>query len=286
MAMAMAWARCGLPYMLACGALLLMLPAAMLLIPSVAALLAPPHATGPTYGHASSVCTLAPPGVSLGSGSIAMVVVRNGSAACCNACTLQSGCVAFSYEAFDHHCYLKSNKVVERCQHRGCISGTVHAGPPPPRPQPPPPASSLAGSVSINVSKGVIARFSPHFLGVNADWWLDGCGGEGSNWSDNASIALVDLSNSRLRSLARGLSGGTFRVGGTHGDSVIYGGSTAATACPAVRRRCYPICLTPARWEAIVDFANASGLKLAFGLNMACALHSTILIRAHFAGWG
>ena len=152
--------------------------------------------------------------------------------------------------------------------HAGCVSGTVAA------PPPGPPVAATAANLSINVTAPA-ARFSPHFLGVNADWWLDGCGGEGAKWSDNASIALVDLGIPRLKALARGLSGATFRVGGTHGDSVEYGVG-ANRSCHRVPKPCYPICLTPQRWEAIVNFALEAGLKLAFGLNMRATNLSNI----------
>jgi hypothetical protein len=229
-------------------------------------------AVGPAAGPAGS-CSVAPPGVLLGTGSLAMVHV-NSTAACCQACAGRAGCEAFSYEESDRKCFLKDNVAKGRCTHAGCISGTAASplppappGPGPPAPAPPArPAAGASGTLTINVS-APIAHFSPHFLGVNADWWLDGCGGEGVNWSDDASIALVNLSNSRLKVLAKGLCGGTLRVGGTHGDSVTYGVGSGGV-CPAPATRCYPICLTPERWKAIVGFAADAGLKLAFGLNM------------------
>ena len=60
-------------------------------------------------------------------------------------------------------------------------------------------------------------------------------GGEGKDWTLNASAATVDLSNPRLRTLAAGLAGATWRIGGTHCDSVTYvvGNTSAAAACKA-----------------------------------------------------
>ena len=77
---------------------------------------------------------------------------------------------------------------------------------------------------------------------------------------------LLDLRNPRLKTLAKGLSGGTFRVGGTHGDSVIYGVQAAGGgACPPRPNRCYPICLGAERWKAIVGFDRVgSGGEIIF----------------------
>ena len=75
-------------------------------------------------------------------------------------------------------------------------------------------SSTHGGTLNIEVSTQ-IAEVSPKFVGVNLDWWLPQCGGEGTVWG-NASALLLDLQNSRLRTLARGLSGGSLRVGGTH----------------------------------------------------------------------
>eukprot|EP01051_Picozoa_sp_SAG22_P006986 SAG22_NODE_477_length_9978_cov_2.807268_1_plen_113_part_00 len=68
---------------------------------------------------------------------------------------------------------------------------------------------------------------------------------------------------------------GSFRIGGTHGDSIVYtlpeGGGPAAAKCRAAGpkgQRCYPICLSMERWTEIVSFSKAAGLKLVFGLNM------------------
>ena len=231
---------------------------------------------GSTAMELRGSCNLAPAGVLLGTGSLAMVEA-NGSASCCQTCTAHASCVAFSYEPTDRKCYLKDNSAKKgKCKHAGCVSGTTSSAPPAPPAPPSPPArpSTVAATLTLN-GTSPIARFSPHFLGVNADWWLDGCGGEGDNWSDNASIALLDLGNPRLKALAKGLSGGTFRVGGTHGDSVTYGVGPNQL-CPSAPKRCYPICLTAERWKAIVGFASDAGLKLAFGLNMQATNLSNI----------
>jgi hypothetical protein len=61
-----------------------------------------------------------------------------------------------------------------------------------------------------------LSEVSSHFLGVNLDWWLLSCGGEGKNWGRNATAITLDLRNKNLRTLAKGLGGGTLRIGGTH----------------------------------------------------------------------
>jgi hypothetical protein len=155
-----------------------------------------------------------------------------------------------------------------------------------------------------------IGTVSPHFVGVNMDWWLPKCGGEGKvrltqslstsltllefciqlhdkaalrsyalivhtppqDWG-NASAAVVDLQNPNLLTLAKGLSGASLRIGGTHGDSIAYmvGNSAAAVKCggsPWTPARCYPICLPMHRFTDLVTFADAANLALVFGLNM------------------
>ena len=84
---------------------------------------------------------------------------------------------------------------------------------------------------------------------------------------------MLDLQNPKLRLLAASLAGGSWRIGGTHGDSIVYvlpeGGGPAAETCRTARApRCYPICLRMERWQEIVRFSQEAGLKLVFGLNM------------------
>ena len=247
-----------------------MLLFAVLLLCTAVAVISASATSGSLHAPRSTTgtCRLAPRGVLLGTGSLAMVPLVNSSASCCDACLAHAGCVAFGYEEDDHKCYLKDNTARGSCRRAGCVSGSVAGAP-----APAPPAVLMA-DLTINASAPT-ARFSPHFLGVNADWWLDGCGGEGVSWSNNASIALVNLGSPRLKALAKGLSGATFRVGGTHGDSVDYGVG-ANRSCPRLQRQCYPICLTAERWEEIVEFASDAGLKLAFGLNMRATNLSNI----------
>ena len=136
---------------------------------------------------------------------------------------------------------------------------------------------------TIDAGAAAASTISPHFLGVNADWWLAGCGGEGKNWAPNASVAVLDLQNPKLRLLAGALAGGSWRIGGTHGDDVVYtvpvGGGASAAKCRSqtAPNRCYPICLSMERWKAIVAFAADAGLKLVFGLNMRSADTTNLL---------
>ena len=50
-------------------------------------------------------------------------------------------------------------------------------------------------NLALYAMQASLSSIDKRFLGVNADWWLDGCGGEGKKWSSNASIALLDLQN-------------------------------------------------------------------------------------------
>ena len=134
--------------------------------------------------------------------------------------------------------------------------------------------------VAVRIDSAV-STVASNFVGVNADWWLNGCGGEGKQWSSNASVALVDLTNPNLKALAKGLAGATWRIGGTHQDSVIYqvGNSTQAEECRAHKHtHCYPICLTMQRWEDILAFGAEANLSVVFGVNFKLDSYPTNLL--------
>ena len=207
----------------------------------------------------------------LGTGSIAMVPRTASASLCCDACRAVAACEAWTLNPADGKCFLKDNIAANHTQ-AGRISGTSAPAPPSPPPPPSPPRTVHA---TVRAAEGAplpLATFGAEFLGVNADWWLDECGGEGAHWAPNASIARLDLENARLNTLAAGLGGGTLRVGGTHCDDVVYdvrGFNATALGCPkAAGQTCYPICLTEARFEAIAAFAARARLRLAFGLNL------------------
>jgi hypothetical protein len=83
-----------------------------------------------------SNCTLHPPGVGLGTGSLGIAHATT-IGACCTACTARSDCVAFTFE-IPGKCFLKGNDEPSHCSQKTCVSGT-NGRSPTPQPGPPPP---------------------------------------------------------------------------------------------------------------------------------------------------
>ena len=136
---------------------------------------------------------------------------------CCTLCQNNADCLAWTWHypnkygvgSGPYDCFLHGSTGSRKAM-KGVVSGTVqHHGPPapspptppsPPPPPPPPPPSPPSPpppsphTVNAVVNRTVIqSEVSPHFIGVNLDWWLDGCGGEGKDWSNNGSVLLLDL---------------------------------------------------------------------------------------------
>ena len=105
------------------------------------------------------------------------------------------------------------------------------------------------------------------FLSFNFDWNLNATGKQDA-WSDASFGWTLDLQNTRLRTLAKALSPANLRIGGSDADSAVYNEEfPGGIACPpeVIAKR---VCLTPARWDETIAFANATGLRIAFTLNM------------------
>jgi heparanase 1 len=80
----------------------------------------------------------------------------------------------------------------------------------------------------------------------------------------------MSLTEPNLLFLARSLSPAVLRIGGSQGDLVVY--ETPNSPCPPNTT----FCLTMARWAEINEFAAATDLHIAFGLNaMAGRLNKT-----------
>ena len=139
-------------------------------------------------------------------------------------------------------------------------------------------AAAVAATASVTASfgaqKGIAAPQTP---GVTMDFWLHNDTSNGAKWGNN-SILTADLNDVDLLAAASALEGGVLRVGGSPVDSVLYdvGGCTPGGGhgpspdyyCSQVKPYVYG-CLSPQRWEQIMDFADKTGLKLLMGIN-AC----------------
>lgn len=88
------------------------------------------------------------------------------------------------------------------------------------------------------------------------------CGSASIGWT-------LDLSSKRLRSLASALAPAYLRVGGSNADLAVYGAGflDGGETCPpdVLAKRA---CLSPARWDELLDFVRATGLSLVFTLNI------------------
>ena len=99
-------------------------------------------------------------------------------------------------------------------------------------------------------------------VSFNLDWHP---GREGPTWGANASIVTIPLDNPRLRRLARAMAPAYLRVGGSEGDVAVYDIPPGTCAKSGVDPA---FCLTAERWTEVTEFAAATGLKVAFGLNI------------------
>ena len=123
-------------------------------------------------------------------------------------------------------------------------------------------AASLGDPVVVDVAVGRDSRMaSPELLSFTMDWFLANttCHGGGKCWA-NASLLTADFADPRLRSAAAHLSPAFLRLGGSAQDRASY--KLDGSTCPPEE-----FCLDRARWDAILDFGVATGLRLVFGLN-------------------
>ena len=139
---------------------------------------------------------------------------------------------------------------------------------------PPPPYNNLNVSFSIGAPAGV--PLHPLAPAVALDFWLSNDPRFGEKWG-NSSILTIDLASAALRTYSSALAPAVLRLGGSPEDSIVFdadgtcapGGGAGPFApyyCSQVSPYVYG-CLTPARWEAILEFADAVGFKIAYGLN-------------------
>lgn len=138
---------------------------------------------------------------------------------------------------------------------------------------------------SIQVHDEILAKTSDTFkmTGVNFDFWPS----SKSKW-DKSGALVIDLNNTRLRTLAKALSGSLLRMGGSPVDMLLYDTYPGACSeynlnktqkhgpgyyCP-IWDQVKGQCLTMRRWKELNQFAAEAGLKIAFDLNACWGRHS------------
>eukprot|EP00117_Sycon_ciliatum_P043851 scpid77212/ scgid31700/ Heparanase-like protein 3 len=115
------------------------------------------------------------------------------------------------------------------------------------------------------------AAVALEFRSFTADWWRHNDPRNGDRWQW-AGMMTLDVKNTTLRNLAKGLVPAIWRIGGSPEDDVVYvvGNPPECNSSEVINKSVNypgPICLTMERWAEILDFVNYTGLRLAFGLN-------------------
>ena len=126
-------------------------------------------------------------------------------------------------------------------------------------------------AASVFADRGAVRRVPTavvpeSFLSFNFDWNLNRT--KNDAWTDASFGWTLDLQNPRLRALAKALSPANLRIGGSDADAAVYNQEfPGGIECPPDVLK-GKVCLTPARWDETIAFADATGLRIAFTLNM------------------
>ena len=199
----------------------------------VAVELAPPPAP--------SACGVLRHGVLFGSQHAFYHEKTQTAGACCDLCVSTQKCVAFNWEGDeDGTCYLQADADNVRPSHKNnTISGST---------LPPPPNVPTA---TVSVGDHVVHRTDPGFR----SWTIDA--------SPNRGWEQRNLSLPKLHYLAGASTPGYMRFGGGGNDGFRY-------AVGANRRPCNvgEHCLNDTWFDNLMGFANASGARLVFGLDI------------------
>jgi hypothetical protein len=196
-------------------------------------------------------------------------------AAACAAAAAAGGAAQWTWSPNTHHCWTRTDGTWAPTAFEGFVAGCddsriAACAPPPP---PPPPTTSLTAAV------GAVAVGRTHALhpAVGLDFWHFDDPAFGAKWG-NASALTIDLASPALRAAAAALAPAILRLGGSPEDSLVFdadgtcvprsggAGPFPSYYCSQVSPYVYD-CLTRARWAALLEFAAATGLKVAFGLN-------------------
>ena len=133
---------------------------------------------------------------------------------------------------------------------------------------------SLSSNTTTNL--GIV---EPQYISTTMDWW-----GLGTESWDNSSILNADLQNPNLKALAKGLGPCFLRIGGSQADQILYYMNKHSDISnksinidkylsneeeEALAHECQrkpQKCLTSSRWDAILDFAHKSDMRIVFTL--------------------
>lgn len=195
--------------------------------------------------------------------------------ACEAACAKDSRCSIITWSANTGNCWTRTDGqwsvIVESGLVSGCnnstVMGCVAPGPP------------YNGPITATVqTSSPIMKTHPLSPAVTLDFWRWDDPNFGQKWM-NSSALEIDLTNPQLRALASALAPALLRLGGSPEDSLVFdtdgtcvpgtGGNGPAPKgyyCSQVHPYVYD-CITPDRWNALLQFASETGLKITIGLN-------------------
>ena len=247
-----------------------------------------------------AVCSSLHSGLELGTASIKTPNSAGTATACCLLCHATPECKIFSFSNKSNHpplCTLNTKFGNHNKTKSWATSGFVRGpAPPPPPPAPPPSPPPTPGTIdaAVHIAGGSTTfTVEPHYLSYTIDT------------SNERGFFQRDLTNPKLRWLARQLAPAVLRVGGSGGDELYYdvphspnascpgpafpkckqsglqpppwapSAEVAAEARgPAVGRRGGRVakagstyCLNTSQWDALNGFVKTAGAKLVFGLN-------------------
>jgi hypothetical protein len=157
------------------------------------------------------------------------------ASACCALCSADHSCRAFTYELSRHECFLKNGTMGRRSGSNGTVSGV------------PPPPPLVAPVVTLK--RGPISRINPSYKSWNIDA------------SPNRQWDTRNLSDPLLHYLAGSSEPGLLRFGGSGNDGLHYG---VGRPCPSAGGRC----LNESHFTRLMQFAEAAGSRLVFGVNI------------------
>lgn len=214
-----------------------------------------------------STCTSRPPFRCLG------LFPGPNATPCFQACIADGRCALATWAADDGRCFTRTDNLwhlVSGNTVSACNNDTV------PGCALPPPSNT---TVVVATLSGTSAGVTSHALSpaVTLDGWNASSPGVGPKWGPSSYLAL-DLSSPRLIALAAAVGPALLRLGGSPEDSIVYdtdgtcvagsGGAGPAPGyfCSQVKPYIYG-CLTPARWEALLEFGARTNLSIVLGLN-------------------
>jgi heparanase 1 len=196
------------------------------------------------------------------------------SAAACAAHAAAARVPQYTWSSGSTHCWTRTDGAWMPEAGAGAVSGcddAAVAGCAPPAP--PPPVRNVTAAVGARV-----ARTHALHPAVALDFWRADDPTFGGKWGRSSALT-IDLASPALLAAARALAPALLRLGGSPEDSLVYDDGDGACApqsggdgpfapyfCSQVHPYTYD-CLTRARWFALLEFAAATGLRIALGLN-------------------